>query len=68
MQLFSIVSSLFRKQLLKSTTPGLREALLAATPGRPTEELLFPLFAEYVLNTHGREIKSYRYTACPTSR
>ena len=58
-----MVSGLFRKRLLKSVTPGLRDALLAAPPGRATEELLFPLFAEYVLNEHGREIKRYRHAS-----
>ena len=61
LQLFSMVSGLFRKRLMKSVTPGLRDALLAAAPGRASEEMLFPLFAEYVLSEHGREIKRYRH-------
>jgi hypothetical protein len=59
-QLFSLVSALFRKQLLKAATPELCGALLAAPAGRDTEELLFPLFAEYVLAHHGAEILQYR--------
>ena len=55
-----MVSLLFRKQLLKNATPELRDALLAAAPGAATEDALFPLFAEYVLSEHGREIKRYR--------
>ena len=64
MQLFSMVAALFRKQLLKAATPQLRDALLAAQPGRDTEELLFPLFAEYVLAHHGAEILRYRCVCC----
>lgn len=55
-----MVSSAFRKRLMKSPAAGVRDALLGAAPGRASEELLFPLFAEYVLNEHGREIKIYR--------
>lgn len=54
------MSALFRKQLLKAATPELCGALLAAPAGRDTEELLFPLFAEYVLAHHGAEILQYR--------
>ena len=58
-----MVAALFRKQLLKAATPQLRDALLGAQPGRETEELLFPLFAEYVLAHHGAEILRYRWSA-----
>ena len=61
-----MVAALFRKQLLKAATPQLRDALLAAQPGRETEDLLFPLFAEYVLAHHGAEILRYR-CFCRTS-
>ena len=56
-----MVSSLFRKRLLKAMTPALRNALLTAPAGRASDDLLFPLFAEYVLNEHGREITRYSW-------
>ena len=59
-----MVAALFRKQLLKAATPDLRDALLAAPSGRQTEELLFPMFAEYVLSHHGAEIMQYRCLLC----
>jgi len=59
-ELLAVAVKEFRNLLRKGMTSNLGDMLAKVGPGQEANELLFPLFAEFVLNTYKEEIRSYR--------
>eukprot|EP00897_Mesotaenium_endlicherianum_P010532 jgi/Mesen1/9507/ME000637S08952 len=57
---FPMAAARFRKFVLRTVGPELRDSLMALGPTVRAEEYLFPLFAEYCFNEFPEEIKAYR--------
>uniref|UniRef100_A0A061RJP5 RNA helicase n=2 Tax=Tetraselmis sp. GSL018 TaxID=582737 RepID=A0A061RJP5_9CHLO len=59
-EIFLQVTSHFKKVVRRGITPALRDALMQVGPGEASQQLLFPLFAEWVLKEYKDEIANYR--------
>ncbi|GBG63211.1 hypothetical protein CBR_g36979 [Chara braunii] len=58
--LFRSSSAKFKKLVLRAMVPELRDMILKLGPTREAEYFLFPLFTEYCLDLHRREIEEIR--------